>query len=232
MYYRRFAILGVVIIFLAHIDTGRSRPTSSVHVTAKQLRDRAVRQAAADSRLRHVVRNCTQDPNASDQDILDCMLPTIQTSGKCPPPPTCTPKTAQSLVAQYLQITKMARAFALSELPAAANSNIPQYVGFPDRGFTVNYIQGAANSTCFARSYKYIHLGEGYFPSIVLVVSECSMKPGCRQGNCRGRTLHPGFNDVAVLRREGDECEEDGTEKWMTSYLLGDFPLACSCGPS
>ncbi len=228
-----FALLGC-------LSAGLTLPASAPSVTTNDLQQRAVRQAAG-SELREVIENCTHNLNDSDSVIIDCLLPEFQRSGMCSPLPACTPKALPDLVTQYHNmdygITTEKQPFTLSEIPAANDEGI-QYVGFPNRAFILTGLRRiVANSSCFARSYEPVNLGENYFPSVLLVVSECTVRQSCV--NCQSRREEPSLDQIAVLRRVEGECEEDGTEKWETWPLRSSdlpqddinrqFYLACSC---
>lgn len=219
MYSISFAV-GVVIVFLVYTDRGTSRPAATTTVTAHELHERA-----AETRVREVIKNCTR-PCANDEDIVDCLLSELQ---------TCRPKPVDSLVDQYQEIPYSAQAFILSEMPAPRHpgNGRRRYVGFPNRAFVTKTL---TNSSCVPRSYKYMDVGDGYFPSTLMVVSECNESEATNSGYCNPdfpcEKFIAGINSIRVLKRDG--CDKNGVENWIPTFLAAgdvseEISLACGC---
>lgn len=213
--------VGMALIFL--VSTSARIGDATTNCTLPQ---------ATELNIREVIKNCTSSC-ASDHEILDCLVPEFQTSGWCS---RCTPKTDDELATQYqkIGIPFEEKAFVLSKLPAAKHrcNGRHQYVGFPNRAF----IKNMTITSCVPRNYTYVDLGEGYFPSTLMVVAECGNRvTDCESETCKIDCHHfqlP-INDIITLKRSG--CNEDGTENWLTHKLdvhhdsVPPIPLTCCC---
>ncbi len=231
MYYSSFMRVGVVLLFLAYLDIGTGRPSpTGTTVTANDLRERALRHA--ESGVRGVIINCTKSHN--DSDVLECLQRELQGIGVCSTSACMRQKTNKELAAQYMSIEQPA--FILSD--ELCIPGMPQYIGVPNRAYVAANLRSfyALNPSCFrhcSESYEYRDLGEGYFPRILMVVSNCSSRVNC--DGCTAMRLTPASNNIQVLKRDLQmECDSDGSENWTIHNLQPPddgttFPLACSC---